>query len=283
MQKYDYEKVRSLHPELTVKDLDGNNGIGRYIFLCGSAKRSRQIAERFEDVVTKEHTREHNLLLGSIQGYSGKIDVASICTGMGCPSVDSILHQLFSNGAKRFLRIGTAGSLQPDYVKTGNVVIPTGAVRDEHTSLNYIGLEYPSIASFEMITAALQAVRKLQLQDCVYKGIVHTKDSFFAREVGCSFLKENSDFMHDLKEAGVIATEMESSHIFVLSSIFNYIATEAFKNPKNNVLFGSILGIVNDYDPIIADSTATKLAIDRAIDIGFETIKMLFKIDNELI
>lgn len=81
------------------------------------------------------------------------IDVAVISTGMGCASADIIINELYLLGDKRFIRIGTAGSLQPTKIKVGDIVIPTAAVRDEDTSTNYIYREYPAIASLNIVNA----------------------------------------------------------------------------------------------------------------------------------
>lgn len=275
----DYTQIMELHPEIVPDDLKGNDGIGRYVFLCGSSKRAKTIGSSFEDPIVREHPRGHDLFLGKIDSKFGKIDVASISTGMGCPSADVILHQLFANGAKRFLRIGTAGSLQPNYIKTGSVVVATAAVRDEHTSMNYIGLDYPAVASAEMVQASFIATDNLQLSDDVFSGIVHTKDSIFARELGCSHLQENYDYMRNLKQAGVIASDMECSHIFVLSSILNFRATKEFSDPANNVLSGAILAIVGDDNFKSSNANMIGLAIDRAIQIGFETVRELYNLD----
>ena len=41
---------------------------------------------------------------------------------------DIISNEVIHLGAKRFVRIGAAGYLQPQWIKTGDVVITTGAV-----------------------------------------------------------------------------------------------------------------------------------------------------------
>ena len=55
----------------------------------------------------------------------------SICsTGIGSPSAAIAIEELIRSGADTFIRVGTAGIMQPDITK-GTVVIGTGAVRDE--------------------------------------------------------------------------------------------------------------------------------------------------------
>lgn len=262
------------HMSGTKEDLAGNHGIGRYIFLCGSDERAKKIASHFDNLIVKEHERQHHFYLGRIQHQGVTIDVASISTGVGCPSADNIINELYLLGGRRFLRVGTAGSLQPKHIKVGDVVIATGAVRDEDTSACYVTTSYPAIASIDMVNAAQLAVQKLGLNKYVYQGIVHTKSSFYAREMGQSYLKSNKDYMEDLKMAGVLATEMECSHLFIVSSLFSH--REAIKSNKlaPKVSVGGILAIVGDDTPISSEEAANT-AVDRAINIGFECIKEL--------
>lgn len=268
------EDFTPFHINATPEDLKGNNGINRYIFLCGSDERAKRISMRFNKRIVKEHPRQHNLYLGSLQHNGLEIDVAAIATGIGCPSADIILNELYLLGGKRFLRVGTAGSLQPNQIKVGDVVIATAAVRDEDTSTCYISPEYPAVASFDMVNAAYSASEILQLKKYVYPGIVHTKSSFYAREMGQSHLKHNFQYMESLQRAGVIASEMECSHLFVLSSVLNHRDLQTHGMLSHGVLAGGILAIIGDNSPISSDN-AVEIAIERAIEIGFETIKQL--------
>ncbi|MHB1948369.1 MAG: phosphorylase family protein, partial [Gammaproteobacteria bacterium] len=147
-----YETIfKPHHINATPADLDGNNGIGRYIFLPGSEGRAKEIADRFDRVDVKHHQREHNLYLGTIKADGKKIDVAAIATGMGCPSTEIIVHELFNLGAKRFLRVGTSGSLQPGLIHAGDIINVQASVRDEDTTRHYAPLELPAISSLEFV------------------------------------------------------------------------------------------------------------------------------------
>nr|WP_280123922.1 hypothetical protein [Coxiella endosymbiont of Ornithodoros amblus] len=58
------------------------------------------------------------------------------------------MNELIYLGTKRFLRIGTAGSLQPQWIKTGDVVIATEAAWDEYTSSCYVDIGYSALLPF---------------------------------------------------------------------------------------------------------------------------------------
>jgi uridine phosphorylase len=63
--------------------------------------------------------------------------VAVCCMGIGAPAVVAQLEVLASLGVRRFLSLGTAGGLGPDQAP-GDVVVLTGAVRDEGASYHYV-------------------------------------------------------------------------------------------------------------------------------------------------
>lgn len=260
------------HMNARPEDLAGNGGLGRYVLLPGSDGRAASMAERFEGLVVREHPRRHHLYLGSIPGPKGPIEVASIATGMGCPSLDIVVNELLALGARRFIRVGTAGSLQADRVRAGSIVVATASVRDEHTSRVYVPVEVPATASLPMIMAAQRACEALGLAERVHFGTVHCKDSLFAREFGEGpMAAENRAYMELLVQAGTLASEMESSQLFVLAALATQRALKAGKGP---ILAGAILGVVGDDSPF-ADAEAEKRGVEGAVDLAFETIRQL--------
>ena len=76
--------------------------------------------------------REFTTYTGTLDGV--KVSVTS--TGIGGPSASIAMEELYRCGADTFVRIGTCGGMQPD-VKSGDIVIATGAVRMEGTSKEY--------------------------------------------------------------------------------------------------------------------------------------------------
>ena len=123
-----------MHMNITAQALKGNGRLGRYILLPGSDGRAEAIAQRLQNVTVLTHNRRHNFYKGTWQN----IDIGVMSSGMGCPSMDIIATELLHQGARRLIRVGTAGSLQPERLRIGSLVIPTAAVRDEGTSRHYL-------------------------------------------------------------------------------------------------------------------------------------------------
>jgi len=262
------------HINATEKDLAGNHGIGRYIFLPGSDGRAKEIAGHFDNMTVIEHPRAHNVYLGTMTHQGKKIDVASVSSGMGCPSMEIILHELFHLGAKRFLRIGTAASLQPE-VRVGDIVNVQASVRDENTTTHYAPLEVPAVASLEFTSAILLAAEKLNLSAELHTGLAHCKSSLYAREfLAGPKAEEHKAYLDFLCRYGVLASEMETAALFVQSQFYNHQLSRQGQAPSTRVLAGAILAIAGtlegfDHTPKASD------AIHHSITLAIETVKTL--------
>jgi uridine phosphorylase len=274
------------HPEhinANSEDFEGNNGYGRYIFLPGSDGRAKNIAEHFENVSVKEHSRRHNLYKGVLKTSSGNIDVASIATGMGTPSLDIIVNELYRLGAKRFLRVGTAGLLQPTYMRAGDFSVATGAVRDDGATNFYAPPEFPAIASYEIVQAVKNAAANLNINKKLHSGIIHSKASLYAREFKTGPLaEENIKYMKQISEAGTIASEMEASMLFILTSIFNNQLIQKYGRtlkPSEEIKSGAVCVILGEGDDFGTPEQLKKIT-NNLLSLSFESIKELAKMEG---
>jgi uridine phosphorylase len=85
--------------------------------------------------------------------------VAVNCLGVGAPAAVAQLEVQAELGVRRCVSIGTAGGFLPDQ-EPGDVVLLTGAVRDEGTSHHYLPPDTPAVPDFHLTTrfgAALDA------------------------------------------------------------------------------------------------------------------------------
>lgn len=264
------------HINATSDDLSGNNGIGRYILLPGSDGRAKEISQHFDNLTVKESPRGHNLYLGTLQCDATHIDVAAIASGMGCASVEIILHELFHLGAKRFLRVGTAGSLQPDLVKIGDLVNVIASVRDEGTTTDYFPIEIPAVSSFEISLPIMHTAKKMGLADKLHTGTVHCKSSLYAREFGAGPKgEENLKYIDLLNQCGILASEMETAALFIQTQLYNHLLSKQGKDLTHRVLAGAILAIIAiPPHQFMAESTQL-VTIANLIELGLETIRVL--------
>lgn len=190
--------------------------VGRYVLLPGDPFRTDLIAERFDKPVLVSHNREHKTWTGTLDG--AKVSVTS--TGMGCPSAAIAVEELIHCGANTFIRIGTAGRVSDESMDEAlQGVIVTGSVRDEGTTRHYIPIEYPAIADRHIVAALADAAKK---HGFYYKeGIVQCKDAFYGQidPDGLPNGARLKERWQAWKDGNVMASEMETAALFVVSSI----------------------------------------------------------------
>ena len=186
--------------------------VGRYVILPGDPGRCEKIAALFDDAHFVAQNREYTVYTGTLLGE--KVSVCS--TGIGGPSASIAMEELAAIGADTFIRVGTCGGIAMD-VLPGDVVVATGAIRYEHTSLEYAPIEFPAVPDFD-VTAALKAASE-SLGYRTHTGVVQCKDSFYGQHS-----PEKSPVYYDLlqkweswKRLGVKASEMESAALFVVA------------------------------------------------------------------
>ena len=187
--------------------------VGRYVFLPGDPGRCESIAAHFEGAVHVGMHREYNIYTGTLLG-----ERVSVCsTGIGGPSAAIAMEELANIGADTFIRIGTCGGIDLD-VLPGDVVVATGAIRYEHTSLEYAPIEFPAVPDLGIAVALKDAGEALGYR--THTGVVQCKDSFYGQHA-----PEKSPVYYDLlqkweswKRLGVKASEMESAALFVVAA-----------------------------------------------------------------
>ena len=148
--------------------------VGRYCILPGDPGRCEAIAAYFDNPVHIGMNREYNIYTGTLLGE--KVSVCS--TGIGGPSASIAMEELHAIGADTFIRVGTCGGIAMD-VLPGDVVVATGAIRYEHTSLEYAPMEFPAVSDFEVAAALKEAGESLGYR--IHTGVVQCKDAFYGQ------------------------------------------------------------------------------------------------------
>ena len=236
--------------------------VGRYVILPGDPGRCEAIAKLFDNPIHIGMNREYNIWTGTLLGE--KVSVCS--TGIGGPSAAIAMEELVQIGADTFIRVGTCGGIHLD-VKPGDIVVATGAIRYEHTSMEYAPIEYPAVPDFDVTTAIKAASEELGY--CTHTGVVQCKDSFYGQHS-----PEKSPVYYDLlqkweswKRLGVKASEMESSALFVIADALNVRCGSCF-----HVVWNQEREKEGMFMPMTEDTSG-------AIKVGVEAMKKLIAAD----
>lgn len=191
----------------------GPDDIGKYVILPGDPKRCAKIAAHFENAKLVGDSREYVTYTGYLNGV--KVSVAS--TGIGGPSASIAMEELVACGAHTFIRVGTCGGMDPK-IMGGDIVIAQAAVRAEGTSKEYAPIEYPAVATFEVIEALKNASDKLNHTSHV--GVVQCKDAFYGQHRP-ETLPNHVELLNKWDawcRMGCLASEMESAALFIVAS-----------------------------------------------------------------
>ena len=238
--------------------------VGRYVILPGDPGRCEAIAAHFDNPVHIGMNRDYNIYTGYLLGE--KVSVCS--TGIGGPSAAIAMEELHNIGADTFIRVGTCGGIHLD-VMPGDVVVATGAIRFDHTSLEYAPMEFPAVSDFEIASALKSAGEELGYR--IHTGVVQCKDSFYGQHS-----PEKSPVYYDLlqkweswKRLGVKASEMESAALFVIASALGVRCGSCF-----HVVWNQEREKAGMFMPMTEDTSG-------AIKVGIEALKKLIIADKQ--
>ena len=258
------------HIKTTEKD------IAPYVLLPGDPKRVPLVAQLWDKAKLIADNREHVTYTGIYKG----MPITCTSTGMGCPSTAIAIEELARCGAKTFLRMGTCAGIQ-EYIKKGDIAIFDSACRFEGTSRQYVPMEYPAVAHHEIVQAAIETAKKLQLT--YHVGTSRTSDALFANrpEPDSSFSgyhRHDWDyFLGDLKQMKVLAGDMESSIVMILSRIFG-LRGGSLCVCVTNLLKQFEEGGSFDYEK---DISYSKDNVEKLNYIACETIRQIYLNDNK--
>jgi uridine phosphorylase len=272
------------HIQLTREHLEGNEGIGRYVLLPGDPSRAERIAQSFEEVAVRENPRGFHAYLGRLAspGGEGPVEVLAIPTGIGSASTEVVVRELLACGARRLLRVGSCGTGAPP-IRPGQVVIATGAVRDEATTYSYAPEGFPAVAHPAAVAALTEGARRAGLADESYRGLCHSKASLYGREFGHGPAGErNLEYVAWLRRCGVIASEMEASALFVLASTAEQaVVSVAGSAGAAQCQAGAVLAVfARDDSHMEFDPETAKLAEERAIRVALEGVRVWAESDG---
>lgn len=184
-----------------------------YAILPGDPARVKVIAEYLDNAEFLAQNREFTSYIGTLDGK--KVIVMS--TGIGGPSAAIALEELAMAGLKTAIRIGTCGGIQ-EKVVSGDLVIPTAAVRMEGTSKEYAPIEFPAAADFNVVSALVQSAEESGY--AFHTGVIQSKDSFYGQhspeKMPVSYELENK--WSAWKKLGVLASEMETAALFTVGA-----------------------------------------------------------------
>lgn len=192
-------------------------------------------------------------------GTKDNIPISCTSTGLGTPPTAIGVEELIRIGAKNIIRIGTCGAIQ-NFLEPGHMIIATGAVRGEHTSEEFISMEYPAAADYRVVRALIDACEMLDLP--YHVGIIRTHDAYYLESP-----QAHGDARERLQQwidLGVLALENESSTLFTICGM-------------QGIRAGTILASGNPIFEPNADDCDWDTNVRKMVRAGIEAAKLLHK------
>ncbi|MEP7203564.1 MAG: purine-nucleoside phosphorylase [Ilumatobacteraceae bacterium] len=211
------------------------------VLVPGDPRRAKYIAETFFEPGAKCINEERGML-GYTGTFNGRpISVQSV--GMGCASAAIYYTELMQLGAKRIIRVGTAGGLA-DGLRMADTVVAISATPDDPIIGHLTnGEAHAPTASWQLIEFAVERARASGAT--VHVGSIVS---------GALFYDPREGIMQRWKQRGHLAVEMEAAVLYTLGAI-NGIET---------------LCLVTISDIIAADKGTSERISDEELRLGVD-------------
>ena len=195
----------------------GAGDVADTVLLPGDPERVPKITGVWDSAEVVAEHREYRTATGEHEGTP----ISTTSTGIGSPSAAIAVEELARVGADTFLRVGSCGAIQSG-MAVGDLVITSGAVRQEGTSEEYVRAEYPAAADDRVVAALVAAAERLDYD--YHVGVTASTDSFYAGQGRPGFegfeAAGSDELVANLREANVLNIEMEASTICTLANLY---------------------------------------------------------------
>ncbi|MFC4407276.1 nucleoside phosphorylase [Haloarchaeobius iranensis] len=238
-------------PHLLVEEGDVHD----IALIPGDPGRVDRIAGHCDEHEVVAENREYKLVNATYEG----VDLTICSTGIGCPSAAIAVEELSNVGVETFIRVGTTGALQRD-VEIGDMIVATGAAKNEGTSKRYEAVEYPAVPDFDVMSALVDGAEANDEE--VHVGPIASDDAYYA---------ETDDYVVDWEEAGILSVEMEAATVFTLARRKG-LAAGAICTVDGNLVKGTQKGTDTEDEEL---PEKAKNNVGRAIDISLEAVRAL--------
>lgn len=243
-------RTRVYNPAMPTPHIEASPGDFAPVCLFpGDPLRAQYIAETFLDGARQVNGVRN--MLAFTGDYEGT-PVSVMGSGMGIPSLSIYATELIKEfGVERLIRVGSCGAVNPE-VKLRDIIIGNGAGTDSGVNrTRFGGLDFPAVADFDLLEAAVQAGRSL--------GIATRVGPLFSADL---FYHPGHDHFPTLEKMGILAVEMEAAGLYGCAAEFKARAL-AICTVSDHILTGESLS-ADERERSFADMMKIALAAAKA-------------------
>ncbi|MCH7660763.1 MAG: nucleoside phosphorylase [Euryarchaeota archaeon] len=250
-----------------------NGDVHEIALIPGDPGRVDRIAGQCDSSELVSENREYKLVNATYNGT----DLTICSTGIGCPSAAIAIEELERVGVETVIRVGTTGALQRE-IEIGDMIVATGAAKDEGTSKRYESVTYPAVPDYRVLSALVESAEtrgvsgspddpeasgnsRSSRAEEVHVGPIASDDAFYA---------ETDDYVESWEAAGILSVEMEAAAVFTLARRKGMRAG-AICTVDGNLVRGTQKGETDDEEL----PEKAKNNVERAIGISLDAVVAL--------
>ena len=219
------------------------------VLVCGDPERATKTAAQLDAAALLSEQREYRAYGGTYEGMS-----VLVCShGVGAPGAAVAFEELIAAGARRLLRIGTCGSLQP-HIHDGDLVVATAAVDATGYGRLTAPPGYPAVADVTLTYTLLRTAAAGERRS--YSGLVLSSDSFY-RGVATPY----TPHYPTLSQANVLAVEMECAALFHVGNLRRVPAGAILAVDGNVLETGETIDAYDPHRPIVEAAVTDEIQI----------------------
>ncbi len=224
--------------------------ISENVIVCGDPGRATKISRYFAQAVLLSDRREYRIFSGRHDGRP-----VTVCShGVGSPGAAIAFEELITAGARRIIRLGTCGALQPG-INAGHLIIAAAAVQNTGYGREVVPIGYPAVADPHLTYALEKAASAGRYPHT--SGLVLTRDAFY----GGVTAPDAPDYQV-MSAANVQAVEMECAALFLVGSLRG-VRTGAIL-----AVDGNVSGSMETMDSYKPDQDIVANAVEAAVKIA---------------
>ncbi|MFA4942911.1 MAG: nucleoside phosphorylase [Patescibacteria group bacterium] len=178
--------------------------IAPYVLLPGDPGRVLRMAKLLDSAREISFNREYRVVTGKYKGMP-----VTICsTGIGGPSTAIAMEELINLGARTFIRVGSCGACQKN-IKIGDVIISDSVIREDHTCLDYVPLQFPGVADRHVLRDLEESATRAKARHHI--GPTISSDALYSLA--------NKDRKTIWSKFGALAQDMETGTVLTLARV----------------------------------------------------------------
>lgn len=212
----------------------------KYAILPGDPKRVLRVKTFLEDAKEIAFNREFK----SVSGYYKGVKVMCVSTGIGGASLAIAAEELGHIGVKTLIRIGSCGAIDKT-LKLGDLIIASGALRDEGLTDAYVDKMYPAYADTDTFLAIRESAKKQGFAHAC--GVVRSHEGLYT--------DDDADKDNKWGFKNILGSDMETSSLFVVGRL-------------RGLNTGSILNVVQENGEDVGDNINDYVNGNKADDEG---------------